>query len=296
MNAAQREANANGTAIDVRGLVKSYGPCDLTFSVPRGAISGFLGPNGSGKTTTLRILMGLAHAGGGSATVLGVPAGTTHEIFRRVAFVPEIKELYPFARASEMIRLTRGFYPDWDGALERRLVDEFEIPLRTWCVKLSKGVRAKLALLLAVCRRAELLVLDEPTEGLDPIGIEQALRLLVEQVGEHGATVFFSSHHLPEVERIADHLVMIKGGRCVLQGGIDEIKQEHRRVRCVVETDVGTLPPALQRWHRDGRFLTGFSSLDAETLSVQLAGSGVSVLESEPATLHEIFLDRMGRA
>ncbi len=166
----------NDPAIHVHALTKSYGPRGLTFSVPRGAICGFLGPNGAGKTTTLRILMGLARARSGTAGVLGVPAGTSHEIFRRVAFVPEVKDLYPFARAGEMVRLTRGFYPDWDHELERRLVDEFEIPLRMKCRKLSKGVRTKLALLLAVCRRAELLVLDEPTDGLDPIGIEQTLR------------------------------------------------------------------------------------------------------------------------
>ena len=183
-------------AIQVHNLTKWYGPSGLSFSVPRGSICGFLGPNGSGKTTTLRILMGLAHAASGSAHVLGVPAGTSNEIFRQVAFVPEVKDLYQFARAEEMIRLTRGFYPNWDHSLERRLIDEFEIPLRMKCPKLSKGTKAKLYLLLALCRRPELLVLDEPTEGLDPIAIEQTLRLLVEQVAERGATVFFSSHQL----------------------------------------------------------------------------------------------------
>ena len=283
----------NDPAIHVHALTKSYGPRGLTFSVPRGAICGFLGPNGAGKTTTLRILMGLAHARSGTAGVLGVPAGTSHEIFRRVAFVPEVKDLYPFARAGEMVRLTRGFYPDWDHDLERRLVEEFEIPLRMKCRKLSKGVRTKLALLLAVCRRAELLVLDEPTDGLDPIGIEQTLRLLVAQVAEHNATVFFSSHQLSDVERIADHLVMIKHGACVAEGGLDEIRQRCRRVRCVADSADAPLPPPVDGWRRDGRFLTGFSPLDADTLDSLLAGSGVSVLESEPATLREIFFERM---
>ena len=283
----------NDPAIHVHALTKSYGPRGLTFSVPRGAICGFLGPNGAGKTTTLRILMGLARARSGTAGVLGVPAGTSQEIFRRVAFVPEVKDLYPFARAGEMVRLTRGFYPDWDHELERRLVDEFEIPLRMKCRKLSKGVRTKLALLLAVCRRAELLVLDEPTDGLDPIGIEQTLRLLVEQVAEHHATVFFSSHQLPEVERIADHLVMIKHGACVAEGGLDELRQRCRRVRCVADTAGAALPSPVAGWRRDGRVLTGFSSHDTDTLNSLLAGSGVAVLDSEPATLREIFFERM---
>ena len=251
-------------AIQVHNLTKAYGPCGLSFSVPRGSICGFLGPNGSGKTTTLRILMGLAHSGSGSAHVLGVPAGASQEIFRTVAFVPEVKDLYPFARAEEMIRLTRGFYPNWDYALERRLIDEFEIPLRMKCPKLSKGTKAKLYLLLALCRRPELLVLDEPTEGLDPIAIEQTLRLMVEQVAERGATVFFSSHQLPEVEQVADYVVMIKHGHCVVEGELDGIKQCYRRVRCVMETTDAKLPLSLSTWRREGRFLTGFSADDAE--------------------------------
>jgi ABC-2 type transport system ATP-binding protein len=283
----------NDAAIEVEDLRKSYGPDGLSFTVPRGTICGFLGPNGSGKTTTLRILMGLAHAGGGSARVLGIPAGTTHEIFERVAFVPEVKDLYPFARADEMIRLTRGFYPKWDHDLERRLVEEFEIPLKQSCRKLSKGIKGKLALLLAVCRGADLLVLDEPTDGLDPFGIEQALRLLVEQVGRHGRTVFFSSHQLPEVERIADHIVMIKRGRTVVEGKIDEIRQGFRRVRCVVDSADAPLPALLAGWRREGRFVTGFSTKDPESFEARLNGSGVEVLESGPATLREVFFERM---
>jgi ABC-2 type transport system ATP-binding protein len=284
-----------GPAIAVSDLTNSYGPNGLTFSVPRGAISGFLGPNGAGKTTTLRILMGLAQKTSGTADVLGTPAGTTHEIFRRVAFVPEVKDLYPFARAGEMIRLTRGFYPDWDAGLERRLIDELAIPLRTFCPRLSKGQRSALALLLALCRRAELLVLDEPTDGLDPIAKERVQRLLVEQAGERGATVFFSTHHLDEVEQIADHVVMINAGRSPVAGELDAVRQRFRRVRCALDDANRSVPAALATWQRDGRFLSGLSPDDAPTLAKRLAGSGVTVLESEPATLKEIFFEEMGR-
>jgi ABC-2 type transport system ATP-binding protein len=285
--------SATSTAIEVRHLTKSYGPRDLTFTVPRGAICGFLGPNGAGKTTTMRILMGLARAGSGSAAVLGVPAGSTHEIFRRVAFVPEIKDLYPHARAGEMIRLTRGFYPDWDRALEERLVDRFELPLRQRCRKLSKGMRSKLALLLAICRRCELLVLDEPTDGLDPFGIEETLRLMVEQVAEHGTTVFFSSHQLPEIEQIADYVVIIRRGQCVVEGALDDVRQRWRRVRCVIDSPDTPVPELAAGWRREGRFLTGFSPHEAAELDAQLAGTGVSVMDAEPATLKEIFFDQV---
>jgi ABC-2 type transport system ATP-binding protein len=283
-------------AIQVRNLTKSYGPDQLTFSVPRGVISGFLGPNGAGKTTTIRILMGMAHAGGGTTRILGEDRRSPVALFDRVAFVPESKDLYPFARAGEMIHLTRGFYPRWDHELERRLIDMFEIRRDMWCAKLSRGQRTKLTLLLALCRRAELLVLDEPTEGLDPVGIEQTLRLLVEEVAEHGATVFFSSHQLPEVEQIADHVVMIRRGRCVVEGGLDQIREQSRRVRCLVENDNATLPGVAAGWHRDGRFLTGFSSEPAEALASKLEASGIQLIESEPATLKEIFFEQMVRS
>jgi ABC-2 type transport system ATP-binding protein len=280
-------------AIEVRHLTKSYGPRDLTFTVPRGVICGFLGPNGAGKTTTMRILMGLARARSGSAAMLGVPAGSTHEIFKHVAFVPELKELYPYARVNEMIRLTRGFYPNWDHDLERNLIERFDLPGSQRCRKLSKGMKSKLALLLAVCRRCELLVLDEPTDGLDPLGIEDTLRVLVEQVAEHGTTVFFSSHQLSEIEQIADHVVIIRRGQCVVEGAIDDIRQRWRRVRCVIDSPDAPLPPIAAGWRREGRVLTGFSPHDATELADHLAGTGIAVMDAEPATIKEIFFDQV---
>jgi ABC-2 type transport system ATP-binding protein len=285
-------------AIDVQGLVKSYNGQgvlrDLTFRVPRGSICGFLGTNGAGKTTTLRILMGFAQAHAGSAALLGLPAGSTPEINRRVAFVPEFKEAYPFARVFEMIKLTRGFYPAWDHALEKRLMDEFELPSRQWCSKLSKGTSGKLMLLLTLCRNAELLLLDEPTDGLDPVAQEHALRLLVEQVATRQATVFFSTHHLAEVEQVADRVVVLAGGRCKLEGPLDAIKERNLRVRCLIERDNAALPAAVAHWKRDGRVLTGFSTADPAALAVSLEPLGVKVLESEPATLKEVFFEQVG--
>lgn len=285
-------------AIQTSELVKSYSGRavldKLTFRVPRGSICGFLGANGAGKTTTLRILMGFARADEGTAEVLGTPAGSTHEIFRKVAFVAEVKEAYAFARVGEMIRLTRGFYPQWDTALEARLLRDFELPVNQWCTKLSKGTRAKLLLLLALCRRPELLVLDEPTEGLDPIATEYVMRLLIEQVANNGATVFFSTHQLSEVEQIADRVVMIRRGACVLEGALDDIRQRHQRVRCVLPDDA-RLPFGLSHWKREGRFVTGFSSDDPADLAEQFDACGIKLLEAQPATLKELFLEEVGK-
>jgi ABC-2 type transport system ATP-binding protein len=293
---------SDAAVIQANSISKAYGGRSalngLTFSVPRGSICGFLGPNGAGKTTTLRILMGLARPDQGGATVLGMPCDieeSSIEIRKRTAFVPEVKELFSFATAEEMIRLTRGFYPDWDRALEARLIRDFEIPLPVNCRKLSKGTRTKLMLLLALCRRPELLLLDEPSEGLDPLGAEDLMRLLVEQVAEREATVFFSTHQLGEVEQIADRVVMLNRGRNVLEGSLDELKQRYLRVRCVAQEEAGPLPAGLAHWRREGRILTGFSTEDPRTLTQQLAPSGIAVLESQPATLKELFFEQMGR-
>lgn len=285
-------------ALEVNGLIKTYNGHrvldELTFSVPPGSICGFLGANGAGKTTTLRILMGFARADAGRTKVLETPVGSTHEIFRKVAFVAEVKDAYAFARVGEMVRLTRSFYPQWDEVLEARLLRDFELPPNQWCTKLSKGTRAKLLLLLALCRRPELLVLDEPTEGLDPIATEYIMRLLIEQVTHQGATVFFSTHQLSEVEQIADRVVMIRRGTCVLEGALDDIRQRHQRVRCVLP-DEARLPLGLNHWKREGRFVTGFSSEDPADLAEQFDACGIKLLEAQPATLKELFLEEVGK-
>jgi ABC-2 type transport system ATP-binding protein len=287
----------NSPAIAVEGLVKTYDRRALdgmSFRVPRGSICGFLGPNGAGKTTTLRIVMGFAFQETGSVDVLG-SGPMSPQTLRRVGFVPELKELYPFARAGEMIRLTRSFYPQWDHALEAALVRDFEIPLESKCTKLSKGTKTRLALLLALCRNADLLILDEPTEGLDPVATEMLMRLLVQQLAERQVTVFFSTHQLSEVEQIADYMVMVNRGRAVLDGSLDEIKQRHQKVRLVIEDDRAELPAAFASWRRDGRFLTGLSSEAPAAIAERYAAAGVTVLDAQPATLKEVFLDRVGQ-
>ena len=283
------------TALTVDGLVKTYDHRALdqmSFRVPRGSICGFLGPNGAGKTTTLRIVMGFAFAEAGSVDVLG-RGPMSPQVLQQVGFVPEVKELYPFARAGEMIRLTRGFYAAWDHQLEETLVRDFEIPLRSWCSQLSKGTKTRLALLLALCRNAELLILDEPTEGLDPVANERLLRLLVQQVAERQVTVLFSTHQLSDVEQIADHMVMVNHGRAVLEGSLDEIRQQHQRVRIVIDDDRLELPAAFSGWRRDGRFLTGLSHEAPAILAERFAAAGVTVLDAQPATLKEVFLDQV---
>ena len=149
-------------------------------------------------------------------------------------------------------------------------------------------------MLLAVCRNADLLILDEPSEGLDPVATEMLMRLLVEQVAARGVSVIFSTHQLSEVEQIADYMVLVNRGRAVLEGALDDIKQRHQRVRLVIDTDRTELPAAVAHWRRDGRFLTGLSSEQPDALAQRLAASGVTVLDAQPATLKDVFLELAG--
>ena len=195
--------------IETRGLSKQYRSAvaldSLDLAVPEGRISAFLGPNGSGKTTTIKILLGLARPTAGEAFVCDKPAteeSSSLEIRQRIGYVSEDKRLYPYMTGEQILDFTRPLFPRWSRELERRLVAAFNLPFDQKITTFSKGIRSKLALILALARQPALLILDEPSEGLDPVATEHMLQAIVESAAR-GCTVFFSSHQISEVERIA---------------------------------------------------------------------------------------------
>src|SRR6266404_5073952 len=204
--------------IKTNQLSKSYAAMEavhsLNLCVGSNRITGFLGRNGAGKSTTIKMLLGMLKPTAGDGTVLGKriddPAESL-ELRRRVAYVSEDKRLYAYMTVEQMLRFTSSFYTDWRMDVARTLLKRFELPPGRKVRSLSKGMRTKLALLLALARRPELLILDEPSEGLDPFGVEQLLEALVAQCSE-GTSVFFSSHQIAEVERIADHVCILDRG------------------------------------------------------------------------------------
>src|SRR5271154_2638647 len=213
----------------------------LDLRVPAGSIFGFLGRNGAGKTTTIKTLMGLLKPDSGTARVFGIPvtdADHSVGIRRRIGFVTEDKELYPYMTVEQIIRFTRPFFPKWRTDLERRYLEMFELPLKRKIPDLSKGMRSKLMLLLAICRGADLLILDEPTDGLDPAATEDVLRELVAIVASDGTTMFFSSHQLSEVELIADHIGIVEQGKMIVSGSLDDMKAQYQRLQVVFEHSV----------------------------------------------------------
>src|SRR5262245_10171079 len=223
---------ADATVVETVGLQKRYQTVEalrgLDLRVPAGAIFGFLGRNGAGKTTTIKILLGMVRPSGGRATVFGLAAddpASSVEIRRRTAFVSDEKDLYDSMTVDEMIRFTAGSFAKCRSDPEQQSLRSFELPTDRKVKALSRGTRTKLALLLSLSRGAELLVLDEPTAGLDPAMTEEVLQALVGHAAAEGMTIFFSSHQIAEVDQIADRIAIIDHGRTVVAGALDDLRE-----------------------------------------------------------------------
>jgi ABC-2 type transport system ATP-binding protein len=197
-----------------------------------------------------------------------------------------------------IIRFTRSFFPGWRRDLEERYLDLFDLARGKKISQLSKGSRSKLMLLLAISHGAELLILDEPTEGLDPAVVEQVLRELVAIAAEHGTTIFFSSHQLSDVEQIADHVAIVEGGKTLVCEALDDLKTRYQRLSLVCSNeppaDIGRLDGVVSV-RRNGRMLSILVSRNSAVIAAQLRQSLDAAVESFPVTLKEVFLEQVGR-
>ena len=271
----------------------------LDLRVPAGSIFGFLGRNGAGKTTTIKTLMGLLRSDSGGAHVFGIPvadADRSVEVRRRIGFVTEDKELYPYMTVEQIIRFARPFFPKWRDDLEQRYLQMFELPPKRKIPDLSKGMRSKLMLLLAISRGAELLVLDEPTDGLDPAATEDVLRELVAIAASSGTTMFFSSHQLVEVERIADHIGIIDKGRMIVSGSLDDMKVRYQRLQVVFANSAdlpARWPVGVESVRQEGRVVSILASHNVDAIVDQAQSIPGAVVERYPVTLKEIFLEHV---
>ncbi len=291
-------------AIELTDLRKSFRGKQalngLNLRVPTGSIFGFLGRNGAGKTTTIKVLANALKPDSGSALVFGLPATDRSkgvEIRRRIGLVTEDKNLYPWMTVEQVVAFARPFFPRWREDLERRYLKMFELPLKSSIGSLSKGTGTKLMLLLALSHEAELLILDEPTDGLDPAVTEQVLREIVSLSASSGTTVFFCSHQLTEVEQIADHIAIVSHGRTVVSGSLDDLKARYQRVQVVFDRE----PREPLRWvdgvervHQNGRTVSLLASRNADAILEQARSLPGASVEHYPVTLKEIFLEHVG--
>lgn len=291
-------------AIRIEGLVVDYGRKravdGLDMTVPRGSVYGFLGPNGAGKTSTIKTLMGFRRPNGGGAKVLGHDVvEESIEVRARVGFASEVNSLYEGMTVPRICRLCRDLSRSWDQNLVDRYIGVFGLPADSKIRKLSKGQKAQLQLCLALGGNPEVLILDEPTSGLDPVARRAFLKVLVGEVAGEGRTVFFSTHLLTDIEAVADTVGIIRGGKLLASGDLDEMRETHRVFRVVYaetppEEEVLALSelPAAREVEREGRGVRLRVRGDVEAVERSLHDRPHTVVDvdSTGMTLEDIFV------
>jgi ABC-2 type transport system ATP-binding protein len=234
-----------GAVLETRGLGKRYRRAwalrDCTLSIPEGRVAGLVGPNGAGKTTLLRLAVGLLAATCGTISVLGEDPAAGPAQLARVGFVAQDTPVYARMAVTDHLRLGAWLNPGWDGELARRRIAQLGLDPRQRAGSLSGGERAQLALTLALAKRPELLILDEPVASLDPLARREFLRGLMEAVAEHGVSVVLSSHLVADLERVCDYLVVLVASRVRVAGEVSALLASHHRLSGP-RRDPATLP------------------------------------------------------
>lgn len=268
-----------------------------SFRIPPGSITALLGPNGAGKSTALRIALNLLRPSSGRVEVLGTDSRKLGpEQFRRIGYVAEGMELPDWMTVDRFLDWCRPLYPNWDRALETSLAKQFALPGDRRLRDLSRGQRMKAALLSTLSYRPELLVLDEPFSGLDPLVRDEFIHGLLELAGEEGFSVVLSSHDIEEVDRLADHVVMLNHGKVLLDESTEALLARHRRVEVLLPDASGELPALPPEWigaSRAGRVLRFTDTRHDPTRFVEAFSSrlpGSSPPEIHPLTLRELFV------
>lgn len=267
--------------VALRGLVKRYGVVEalrgLDLTVEPGQVYGFLGRNGAGKSTTLRIIMGITRATGGAVAIFGCPLrGEDPAVRRRIGYVAQEQSFYGWMTPLRLGQFVRGFYPTWDDAEYQRLLGLLEIPAQRRIATFSGGTHTKLGLALALAHRPELLVLDEPTAGMDALARREFIELVRAQAQRTGRTTLFSSHLIDEVEMAADTIGIVDGGRMLWQGPTKELPQSARCLRYRGARDGAPPPPDLLA-SPDGGMLVLDDRADDQGRTITVSGSSRSL-------------------
>ena len=280
-------------ALEAAGLGRRYGRrwalTDFTLSIPTGRVVGLVGPNGAGKTTLLHLAMGLLEPSAGTIAVLGDQPGASPAQLARVGFLAQDSPTYARLTVAKHLRMGGWLNPSWDAAFAIGRVEELGLDLRQRAGTLSGGQRAQLALTLAVAKRPELLLLDEPVANLDPLARREFLQTLMEIVARDGVSVVLSSHLVADLERVCDYLVVMVAGRVALAGDVDALLASHRRLTGP-RRDPASLPP--------GQMVIEASHVDKQsTLLVRTDGPIIDPAWAvTPVSLDDVVLAYMRQA
>ncbi len=287
--------------IEVTGLTRRFGAkvalVGVHLGVPEGSVLGLVGANGAGKTTLIKHVLGLLRTESGSVRVFGLdPVADPAGVLGRVGYLSEENDLPGWMTVRELLLYTRAFYPGWDDGYAGQLRQAFDLDPGARVKHLSKGQRARAGLLVALAHRPDLLVLDEPSSGLDPIVRRDILEAIIRAIADEGRTVLFSSHLLHEVERVSDHVAMIHQGRVVFSAALDDVKQTHRCLTLRFD-EARPRPPALAgvlSWEGAGHEWTALCSGPAGEGQAVASACGARVVGERVPSLDEIFVARAG--
>ncbi|GAB5402193.1 MAG: hypothetical protein Aurels2KO_04240 [Aureliella sp.] len=288
--------------VEVENLHRDFGITralrGVSLSICPGRVYGLVGGNGQGKTTLIKHLLGLLRAQKGVVRVFGLdPVDSPEIVLGRIGYLSENRDLPEWMRVDELLRYVAAFHVGWDAQYAAELVSSLQIDTTKKIKHLSKGMRAQTALIAAAAHRPELLLLDEPSTGLDAVVRKDILSVTVRTAAENGSTVLFSSHLLDEVEQMSDEIIMIDQGRVVLTGEVDELRENHFVVTGDGEAELAVLralPGVIS-----AEVLAGSCKLvcegDPSMLQSSLMHVGVRSVQARPATLQDTFVARAGR-
>jgi ABC-2 type transport system ATP-binding protein len=283
--------------IALNGLTKRYGSFtavdDVTFEVPEGSICGLLGPNGAGKTTTFKCLLGFAKPSAGTVAIEGAPV--TPATFETLAYVPERASLYDNLTIGEHLTLYRRSYKHFDATRAAELLALFSLEPKQKAQRLSKGMRTAVALVLAFSIRPRVLILDEPSSGLDPIHQRHVLDLMIEAAA-NGAAVLFSSHQVGQVERAADSVAIMKRGKLIVNSVIDDLKSGEKIIEAVFAgpvPDLGdlTADPRILRTEQTGSLLRVVTRDENDVIAQRIFALHPKSIRTIDLNLEEIFMN-----
>ena len=290
----------NSIVVSVKSLSRKFGKnqalknVSLTFQ--EGCVHGIVGENGAGKSTLIKHMLGLYRAQKGSVSVFGVdPVKEPAQVLGQIGYVSEEPELPGWMTVSEYLNYMSAFYGDWDKQYQKKLVDLYELDLIKRTSQLSKGQRARVALCAAQAHRPKLLLLDEPSSGLDPIVRRDILNVAMETVKEDGRTVIFSSHFLEEVESVSEQLIMIKKGDVFLSDSLINILESHHRFTLKLNGDESIIydfPKGISIAKRQEGRLEVDCFLDLTTITAFFKRNQIEILEQKKMNLSEVFFSR----
>ena len=281
--------------IEIKNVTKTFGSFaalqDLTMSVPEGSVYGLVGPNGAGKSTVIRHITGVYTPDSGEITINGEEIYENIELKGKIGYIPDDVFYFPSATLEDMRKFYRGLYPNFDDQLFDKLYEIFNLPPKSPIRRFSKGMQKQAAFHLAICCRPEVLILDEPVDGLDPVMRRQVMSLILSDVAEHGTTVLISSHNLRELEDVCDHVGIMDHGKMLLERSLADMQGNTVKLQLV-----GQVPDDLDILHEShsGRLSTYIVRGTAQQVIDKVTLLNPAYFDVLPLSLEEIFIYELG--